>query len=308
MITHKAALAIDARDTIGEGPTWDGAGKRCLWLDNAVGTIHEAKPDGLGRWRESNRWNLGRSTGAAIPRSKGGLAVVGGTEIFMLNEAGDVQPFARVDADPNVVKFNDARCDPQGRLWAGTYAHDFRSGVGALYRIDPDGTVTTMLTEVGLSNGLDWSPDGTTFYYIDSFTASVDAFDFDAARGTISRRRKIVTIPASEGGLDGMTVDREGCLWMAIFGPGEVRRYSPDGALLMRVETSAPAVTSCAFGGPDGGDLLITTASLRIPDPVLPIIGWSAEMADNAATAPGAGGVFVCRPGATGKPATPFAG
>jgi sugar lactone lactonase YvrE len=304
----KAKLAIDCRDTIGEGPAWDAAGRRLLWLDNAFGIVHEAKLDALGTWRQSRRWNLDRLTGAAVPRAKGGLAVVSGTEILTLNEAGEIEPLARIDADAKAVRFNDAKCDAQGRLWAGTMAHDFTPGISALYRIDPDGAVTTMLRDVGLSNGLDWSPDGTTFYYIDSFTASVDAFDFDAVRGTISRRRKIVTIPASDGGLDGMTVDREGCLWLAIFGPGEVRRYSPDGALLMRVETSAPAVTSCAFGGPDGEDLLITSASLRIPDPVLPIIGWSLEMADNAATAPGAGGVFVCRPGVTGKPATPFAG
>jgi sugar lactone lactonase YvrE len=304
----KATLAIDSRDTIGEGPAWDGAGKRFLWLDNAVGLVHEARPGTQGGLREGQRWNLGRVTGAAIPRVKGGLVVVAGTEVLTLNEAGDVSVFARIDADPKIVKLNDAKCDPQGRLWTGTYAHDFRPGASALYRIDPDGTVTTMLEDVGLSNGMDWSPDGGTFYYIDSFTASVDAFDFDAARGTISRRRKIVALPASEGGLDGMAVDREGCLWLAVFGPGEVRRYSPDGNLLVRVEVSAPAVTSCAFGGVDGGDLLITSASLRIPDPVLPIIGWTVEMADKAATAPGAGGVFVCRPGVTGKAATPFAG
>jgi sugar lactone lactonase YvrE len=304
----KATLALDSRDTIGEGPAWDGVGGRLLWLDNAVGLIHEARPISGGGWREGRRWNLDRVTGAAIPRVRGGLVVVAGTEVLTLSETGDVSVFARIDADPTIVKLNDAKCDPKGRLWTGTYAHDFRPAVSALYRIDADGTVTTMLENVGLSNGMDWSPDGRTFYYIDSFTAAVDAFDFDPVHGTISRRRKLIPLPASEGGLDGVAVDREGCLWLAAFGPGEVRRYSPDGRLLMRVEVSAPAVTSCAFGGPDGGDLLITTASLRIPDPVLPIIGWTVEIADKAATAPGAGGVFVCRPGVTGKPATPFAG
>jgi sugar lactone lactonase YvrE len=309
MVTQlKAKLTIDTGAAIGEGPTWDAAGGRFLWSDNAVGTVYEVRPEAHGGWRESRRWDLRRLTGAVIPRARGGLVVVGGTEVFILNETGDIAPFTRIDADPAVVKLNDAKCDPQGRLWTGTYAHDFRPGVGELYRIDPDGTVTTMLKDVGLSNGLDWSPDGATFYYIDSFTGSVDAFDFDAVRGTISRRRKIVTVPPSEGGLDGMTVDREGCLWLALFGPGEVRRYRPDGVLLTRVEASAPAVTSCAFGGVDGGDLFITTASIRIPDPVLPVIGWTGEMADKAATAPGAGGLFVCRPGATGRPATPFAG
>lgn len=304
----KAKLAIDARDTIGEGPTWDAAKGRLLWLDNTVGLIHEAKSDGAGSYRESRRWNLDRPAGAAIPQAKGGLVVAGGVEIFLLSEAGDIAPFARLDADPNRIHVNDAKCDPQGRLWVGTLASDFTPALGALYRVDPDGTITTMLKQVTLSNGMDWSPDGATFYYIDSGARSVDAFDFDAARGAISRRRTIVTIARGEGVPDGMTVDREGCLWVAVPATGEVRRYAPDGALLTRVEISAPAVTSCAFGGADGKDLLITSAAVRLPDAVLPLVGFTAEMAEKAAAAPGAGGLFVCRPGATGRPATPFAG
>ena len=303
-----AKLAIDAHCAIGEGPMWDEAGKRFLWCDNAIGTIFEARDDAHAGWRETRRWSLNRTTGAAIPRARGGLVVVSGTEIVTLSDSGELGTFARIDADPNIVKLNDARCDPQGRLWTGTYAHDFRPGVSALYRIDPDGSVHTMLENVGLSNGMDWSPDGRIFYYIDSFTASVDAFDFDAVHGTINHRRKAISVPSSEGGLDGMTVDREGCLWLAMFGTGEVRRYSPRGELLMRIQTSAPAVTSCSFGGSDCGDLFVTSASIRIPDPVLPIINWTVDMADSAATAPGAGGVFVVRPGVYGRPETPFVG
>jgi sugar lactone lactonase YvrE len=215
---------------------------------------------------------------------------------------------ARIDADPDVVHLGDGKCDPQGRLWLGTQPNDFTPGHCAFYRADPDGTVTTLLEGVGLSNGLDWSPDGATLYYIDSFTRSVDAFDFDARRGTIGGRRSIVKIGIGKGGFDGMTVDREGCLWVAVFGPGEVHRYSPKGELLARVQISAPAATSCAFGGADGGDLVITSASIRLPPGVVSLIGCSPETAETSATAPGAGGLFVCRPGATGKPATPFAG
>lgn len=309
MGTHIVAkLAIDARDTIGEGPTWDAAERRVLWSDNPNGIIHEARPDDQGGWRESRRWSLGRPIGAAIPRAKGGLVVVGGTEIFLVDDVGSIAPFARLDADPNLVRFNDAKCDPQGRLWAGTLANDFTLGRGALYRIDPSGTVTTMLEGMNISNGLDWSPDGATFYFADTATRVVDAFDFDATRGTISRRRTIVTIPKGEGTTDGMTVDREGYLWVAIPGTGEVRRYMPDGTLVARVRISALAASSCAFGGTDRGDLFITSASIRLPDLVLPVIGFSAEMADNIAKAPGAGGLFVCRPGTTGRPETPFAG
>src|SRR6266702_8987459 len=116
----KATLVIDCRDTIGEGPAWDVGGRRFLWLDNAFGIVHEAKVDAQTGWRESRRWNLERLTGAAVPRAKGGLAVVSGTEVLTLNEAGKIVPFARIDADAKLVRFNDAKCDAQGRLWAGT--------------------------------------------------------------------------------------------------------------------------------------------------------------------------------------------
>ena len=304
----RAKLVIDAHDVIGEGPAWDRFGQRLLWLDNAVGLLHELKLGPEGAWQESKKRSLGRPTGAVIPRAQGGLIVFGGTEVFTANDAGHLTPFARIDADPEVVHLGDGKCDPQGRLWLGTQPNDFTPGRCALYRIDPDGAATTVLEHVGLSNGLEWSPDGKTLYYIDSFTRSVDAFDFDAHSGTIAGRRSIVKIGVGRGGFDGMTVDREGCLWVAVFGPGEVHRYSPAGDLLARVQISAPAATSCAFGGADGADLFITSASIVLPPAVVSLIGCSAETAEKSPTAPGAGGLFVCRPGATGEPATPFAG
>jgi sugar lactone lactonase YvrE len=232
---------------------------------------------------------------------------VGGTEVFFLNDDGNVTPFARLEADPNLVRLNDAKCDPEGRLWLGTLTTDFATRRGALYRIDPDGKVTTVLTDVALSNGLDWSPDAATFYYIDSSRHTVDAFDFDAARASLSRRRTVVTVPFGEGVPDGMTVDREGRLWVALAGSGEIRCYTPDGTLLARVVASAPVVTSCAFGGIDGADLFITSAALRLPERFL-AHGFSAAVVEGSHRAPGAGGLFVCRPGTTGKPGTPFAG
>lgn len=311
----KATLAIDAKDKIGEQPVWDSAHKRLVWCDNAIGVIHEARLEGTSDWRESRRWTLGRHIGAAIPRARGGFIVVAGTDILMLNEAGDIAPFARLDADPLLVGLNDAKCDPQGRLWAGTLCNDLitstsgvTTGRGALYRIDPDGTVTTILKNVTLSNGLDWSPDGSTFYYIDSHSLSVDAFDFDPEHGTISNRRTVVTIKRGEGMPDGMTVDSEGCLWVAVLGAGEIRRYAPSGTQLSHIEVSAPAVTSCAFGGPDGADLFITSACVRLPHATMTIYGFSAEVVENSSTAPGAGGLFTCRPNVKGKPATLFAG
>jgi len=235
--------------------------------------------------------------------------VAGGNEIFGLADDGHITPLVCFDFDPKRTHMNDAKCDPQGRLWVGTSTPGFTPGACALYRIDPDRTVSTVLENITTSNGPAWSPDGATFYYSDSPTLSVDAFDFDARHGTIANRRSIVTINRSEGSPDGLTVDCEGCLWLAVVGvAGEVRRYAPDGTLLARIEASTPMVTSCAFGGVDGGDLFITSAAFRIPDEVRRVIGLSAEAAEKIATAPGAGGLFVCRPGTTGTPATPFAG
>jgi sugar lactone lactonase YvrE len=308
MLTLTATLVIDARDILGEGPAWDATAGRIVWSDNVAGTIREARSTGSGAWRETRQWKLARSVGAAIPRAAGGLIVVAGTEVLILSEAGDCEHFARIDADATRVQLNDARCDSQGRLWAGTLAPDFTEGLGALYRIDSNGSVTTMLNSVSISNGLDWSPDGSTFYLIDSAQNTVDAFDFDATAGAITRRRTVVAFRRGEGVADGMTVDCDGNLWVAVFGTGEVRRFTPEGVAQGRVVISAAGVTSCAFGGPDGGDLFITSGSMRLPDAALPKVGFTVETADRIANAPGAGGLFVCRPGVRGRPATPFGG
>jgi sugar lactone lactonase YvrE len=318
MITQLAAtLALDSHDTIGEGPTWDAAQARLLWSDNSSGVIHEAKRDGVAGWRESRQWNVGRPIAAAIPRAKGGVIVVGGTEAFFLDDAGRITPFARIDADPDQVKLNEAKCDARGRLWAGTRDNDFSvpgrkitPGRCALYRIDPDGAVTRALENVSLSNGLDWSPDGRTLYYIDTYTRAVDAFDFDIDQGTIRGRRTVVRIQVGEGLPDGMTVDRDGHLWVAIAGAGQVRRYSPDGAWLARIDVPTPTVTSCAFGGLSGAELFITSARVRLPVSALTGLthGLNIEMAEQFPAVSGPGGVFALRPGPTGAPATPFAG
>jgi len=305
-IAHlRAVLAIDSRDNLGEGPVWDSAAQRLLWSDHQTGVIHEAKSDGAARWCETRRWELGRPIAAAIPRAAGGLVVAAANEFVFLSDAGGIEPFARLDIDLTRYALNDAKCDPQGRLWAGTLAKDFSPSAG-LYRIDPDGRAYLMLEKTCLSNGLDWSPDGSVFYFIDSLSLSVDAFDFDQASGAISNRRSVITIKQGEGGANGMTVDREGALWVAMTGGGEVNRYSPDGLLLARVKIGTAGATSCAFGGEDGADLFVTSRSGRMPEVAQTVLGLKSEMMDN--DGPEAGGLFVCRPGPTAPPATPFAG
>lgn len=299
----KARLALPQRDQLGEGPVWDAAQNRLLWGDHASGIIREARPDGAGGWRESKRWTLNRPLAAAIPRIAGGLIVAGGTEIVQFAEDGTCTPFARIDTDSPLIRINDAKCDAQGRLWAATLSSDFRPGAAALYRIDPDRSVRKMLGGVTLGNGLDWSPDGAVFYLVDSFIRTLFSFDFDAKRGEISNQRRLVTL--TRGVPNGMAVDRSGCLWVAATGGGNVQRYSRDGNYLATVEIATPGATSCAFGGSDGAELLITSRAGRMPEAALQM-GVDPKMMDN--DGPEAGGLFVCRTGATGAPAHAFAG
>jgi sugar lactone lactonase YvrE len=299
-----ARLAIAASDSIGESPTWDRVGNRLLWIDQVRGVIHEARPGKSGCWQETRRWELHRHVAAAVPRASGGLVVASRTEVFFLDERGDLTPFVSLDIDPRHFLLNDAKCDARGRLWIGTFSTEFRPDA-ALYRIDPDGTVTAVLGGLALTNGLDWSPDGTRFYLVDTLTMSIDAFDCDTVKGTIHNRQSIARLERGCGGANGLTVDDEGCLWVALTGGGEVRRYSPFGALLQRVSISIPGATSCAFGGIDCKELFITSRSGRLPDVAL-TIGVPSQAMES--TGPEAGALFVCRPGARGKPAHAFIG
>ena len=301
---HEARLAIPAGDAIGEAPVWDEAGQRLLWVDHLKGVIHEATGNSGRGWHERRRWSLNRPVAAAIPRIAGGLIVASGREILILTEEGTVRPFASLDVNPSVIRINEAKCDADGHLWVGTLSLEFRPDA-TLYRITPEGSVTRVLEGVSLANGFDWSPDHSTFYFIDSLRMSVDEFDFDVARGSLSDRRLRIAIEAGAGAPNGLTVDREGSLWVALTGGAEVRRFSARGELTDRVGISVPGATSCAFGGADCTDLFITSRSGRMPEIALSL-GVRPEMMESSD--PEAGALFVCQPPAQGKPAHRFAG
>lgn len=289
--TLQAALTVDARARLGEGPAWDAAAERLIWVDITGRAVHELRP---GNGHEQRSWHVPEDVGAAVPRDTGGLLLAVRSGFAALDDAGECTEVAVVEADRQDNRMNDAKCDPQGRLWAGTMT-DRRADVddGALYRLDHDGSVRTMLAHVGLSNGMGWSPDERTFYYIDTTSRGVDAFDFDPDDGEIDNRRRLVTV---EGGKpDGMTTDDTGCLWVAVINSGQVRRYTPTGELDTIIELPASRVTSCAFGGPGLDELFMTTAQDGLDD--------QARGAQ-----PHAGGLFHCRPGVTGPAATPYAG
>jgi len=312
----EAQLALDSCDSVGEGPAWNASSGTLIWSDNPVGIIHEAVQTDQGGWREKRKRNLGRHIAAAIPRTTGGLIIASGTEILALGEDEALRVFVPLEMDVSIHRINDAKCDPQGRLWAGSSDRDFNvagqritPGRCAMYRIDPDGSARIMFDGGTLLNGMGWSPDGEVFYSVESFERTIDAFDFDARSGNIANRRTVVRLEVGDGIPDGMCIDSDGCLWVAVPGTGEVRRYSARGRLLATVSVPTPTPTSCAFCGSDGAQLAITSSISRLSKAARQDLshGFRLEKVETVKGG-GAGGLFICRPGVSGMPATSFAG
>jgi sugar lactone lactonase YvrE len=178
---------------------------------------------------------------------------------FALEDAeGMLTHLGELWSDVN-VRMNEGGSDPDGRFYCGSMAYDQRTGAGALYRLDPEGSVQVVLEKVTISNGLEWSPDGSLAYYNDTPTQRTDVFDYDGGSG-LTGRRPFAEIPVEAGGPDGLTVDEEGGVWVALYGGGAVRRYTSDAVLDEVIEVPAKQVTACTFGGPDLNQLFITTS------------------------------------------------
>ncbi|MDQ0760520.1 SMP-30/gluconolactonase/LRE family protein [Streptomyces canus] len=253
-------VAVRAEATLGEGPTWDG--ERLLWIDILGARLHTYDP--LSGHRTVRV--LDQHIGAVKPRAGGGL-VLNLRDGVALLDPDDSFRWLHHEPVPG-RRANDAAVAPDGSLWAGTMRYDEAPGGGTLSRITGDGTHRTVLDDVAVSNGTGWSPDGRLMYYIDSPTRRVDVFDHESGR--LSDRRSFVEIEDGAGFPDGLTVDADGCVWVALWDGGAVRRYTPDGTLDHVITLPIPRVTACAFGGPDLTDLYITTArvGLDAPHPV----------------------------------------
>jgi sugar lactone lactonase YvrE len=282
-------LVVDARAFIGEGPVWDPRSGRVAWVDIMEGRLHLTEPSGA-----TTTLALPSTVGAVAIRASGGWVAALADGFWSVAEDGACEPIALVDHGPT-IRFNDGKCDPAGRFWAGTMGLDFATGAGALYRLDADHTVHRMLGDVSISNGLDWSLDGRTMYYIDTPTKRIDTFAFDVERGEISDRRPFATIEPGAGSPDGLSVDAEGAVWVALWDGSRVRRYLPDGTLDREIRLPVSEVSCPVFGGDDLGDLYLTTA-------------WQLLDEAQHAREPEAGGLFRVRPGITGRAATPYAG
>jgi sugar lactone lactonase YvrE len=288
-------VAISARAELGERPFWDAATGSLMWVDILAGHLHRYRP-GVS---DSVFHTAGVAVGAAAPRAGGGYVLAAADGFRLVGASG--LPDGGPQRPPGMladIRFNDGACDPVGRFWAGTVAGDRRAGAAALYRLDPSGEIAVVLDGVTESNGLGWSPDGGTFYYIDSGEPQprIRSFPCDLAAGTLGAPRDLVQPPPSQGIPDGLVVDADGCLWVAFWGGGAVRRYAPDGSLLaeLRVPVSQP---SCpAFGGPDLDELFVTTA-------------WENMTEAQRAAEPLAGHVLHTRvEGVRGQPAGQFGG
>lgn len=284
-------LVLDARAELGEGPVWDATTQRLLWVNILAGEVHSFDP--ASRTDECIR--VGSTVSAVAPRVRGGVIVARGLGFATIDPADrHLHPIADVSID-STLRMNDGKCDPWGRMWAGTMAFDEAPGRGALYCLEPNGTPRQVVADVTVSNGLGWSPDGTQMYYIDSPRRTIDVFDFDGRTGLIGNRRVLVSIPPGMGIPDGLAVDEEGFLWVALYGGASICRYGPDGQLAETVPFPTRVVTSCGFGGEALDQLYVTTATYGLSD---------VELRSSV----GSGGVFRVRPGVIGLPIAAFAG
>ena len=269
--------------TLGEGPVWDGRDQSLYWVDIPESRVHQLARDG-----SLSSWDTGQPVGAVVPRASGGLVVAARDGFMGLDPAsGTLTMLAEVEKDQPGNRMNDGACDRAGRFYAGTMAFDESPEAGALYRLDPDLSVTTVLTGVGTSNGIGWSPDDRLMYYVDSQVHRVDVLDYDPATGQIGGRRPFKEVGGGDVVPDGLTVDADGGVWVAVWGGYALLHHDADGRLIETLELPAAQVTSCVFGGPDLDRLYITTA---------------------AGPGESAGALFVCQPGVTGQPSHPFRG
>jgi sugar lactone lactonase YvrE len=280
------------RADVGEAPHWDERSRTLLFVDLTAGKVFRYDQSGV----QLASFSVGQEVGAVVPRRGGGLVLAVRDGIAVTSDTGEGFTLtAPVERDLPGNRMNDAKCDPAGRLFAGTTAFDFSPNAAALYLVDPDWSFEQVVRDVTQSNGIAWSPDGSRMYFIDSATQGVDVFGYDAGTGSLGNRRRLVTIDPAHGIPDGMTADDEGNLWVACFGGAAVRCFSPAGEQLGEIFFPVTQVTSCAFGGPDLADLYVTSAAYRLSTSQL-----NRE--------PHAGATFVCRPGAAGLPASSFAG
>jgi sugar lactone lactonase YvrE len=281
----KVEQISDAIASHGEGPVWSERWGGLKWVDMTAGDVLTLRPDG-----SVSRRHVSDVVAAVRPRRSGGMALGVERGYALVDADGKLTRLAELWQDES-IRMNDGGCDPDGRFYCGSMSIDRVHGAGSLYRLDPDRSVELVLDQVTISNGLDWSPDGSLAYYNDTETHVVSVFEYDVSGG-LHDRRAFASVSPDVGRPDGLTVDSEGFVWVALSGGGAVHRYSPAGALDGVVEIPTMKVTACAFGGPRLDQLFVTTTRENL----------------RAGEDPLAGSLFRADVGVRGLPVREFAG
>ncbi len=285
-------LVLQHSCLLGEGPVWDAKTKTMCWVDILQGEIHEYSPGD----NEHKTTPVHQMIGAfAICTDGNFIAALQHGFAFINRVTGEIKMIADPEDHLPNNRFNDGKCDPAGRFWAGTMSLYQEANVGNLYMLDKDLTITKKIQEVFISNGIAYSMDHKTFYFIDTPTMQVVAYDYDKNTGAISNKKTIITIEKEDGHPDGMTIDNEGMLWIAHWDGWQVTRWNPaTGEKLLSVPIPVAKVTSCTFGGDNLQDLYITTAKRGLSE-------------NELKKQPLAGSLFVWKDcGFTGMPAFEF--
>lgn len=284
-------VVVDAKCEVGEGPVWHAEERVLYWVDVNGFRIHRFDPAS----KDHTVAQFDQHICTVVPREQGGFALAVRDGFALTDGFGPpLRLIAPVEGGLN-TRMNDGKVDPGGRFFAGTMGFDAAPEVGSLYRLDPDLTVERVVSEVTISNGIAWSSDSSTMYYIDTPTSGVDAFDYDLDTGALSNRRRAITFDIDKGLPDGMSIDDEGYLWIAFWGGSAVRRYSTDGNLDAEIKMPVSQPSSCAFGGEDLTDLYVTSARDGLTEEAL-------------RDQPEAGALFRARPGVRGTQSHFFGG
>ncbi len=287
-----ATPASDRRYGLAEGPVWDAVRGRLLWVDINAGAVHTGMLV-AGRVTEDGARHLDETVGAVVIARDGELLVAGARVLYRVSPEGVVSAGPRVLAEQTASRLNDAGCDPAGRLLVGSMALDGGAAHEVLVRVEDDGRITELDSDLGLSNGIAFSPLGDRLYSVDTLAGVVWVRGYGAARGAVGRRRLFLHIAGCLP--DGLCADEHGNLWIAMWGAGEVRCYSSSGEQLAAVDVAAPNTSSVAFVGADLETLLITTASEQL----------SAAQLERF---PDSGRLFTVDVGVRGLPVPPWAG
>ncbi|MEN9773579.1 MAG: hypothetical protein RL322_649 [Pseudomonadota bacterium] len=288
----QAQCVVDCKDVLGESPVWSAAESALYWIDVARPTLHRLDV----HTGEHKRWDMGKPIGSFVLRERGGFLMAYRNGLALL-DTPDAQPqwIRPPGLELGEARFNDGKCDRQGRFWVGTMDRNVKSAIGRLFRLDPDLSLHEIDQDIVISNGPCFSPDDRYFYFNDSPRQITWRYEFDAVNGVASHRQTFVDWHAFAGRPDGATVDAEGGLWVAEVHGHRVVRFRPDGTIDRWIEVPCERPTSVCFGGPDLRTLYITSSTLSLSEASL-------------AAAPLSGGLFAADAGVAGIAERPFAG